>query len=119
MDNKLIEKIKSIQSNIRQLKTTQTIGGDSWVVYRTMIPMPTPTTGAGSAVDPVYRIDFTPEVEGPFVAKAFSSDSDRPMVPDPNYYGRWYLVEANYAGNWQLMIYSTKKGTATVTQISA
>jgi len=122
MDNELTRKIKNIQTNIRDLKTRQVIGGDSWIVYRTQLSMPSPASGSGQTI-PKYRLDFTPDVEGSFVAKAYNTSTDRTqygsdqdLIPDPNYFGRWYVTNGLFNG-WDIMIYSTKKGTATVTVI--
>lgn len=119
MDNDLIKRVNNIRTNIRNLKTNQVVGGDSWVVYRTKVDF---THGANV----YYRVDFTPDVSGNFVAKAFWTTqdrvlygSDRELIPDPNYSGRWYYVRRVFGNiNETIFIYSTKKGTITLTNLS-
>lgn len=116
----LIKRVNNIRVNIQNLKTSQTIGGDSWVVYRTYIQLPTETL-SNNSVKPKYQIDFTPDIEGNFVAKAYKVSEDRisftlDMTPDPNVAGRWYL-DQGYFVPWGIMIYSTRKGTARVTLV--
>lgn len=121
MDDDLIKRVNEIRTNIRNLKTTQTIGGDSWVVYRTYLDMPVSSGGVGSSNKPKYRVDFTPDVDGQFISKAYMVTTDRTqyavdLTPDPNYFGRWF-VPSGYAVPWGVMIYSTRKGSAVVTVI--
>lgn len=116
----LIKRVNDIRVNIQNLKTSQTIGGDSWVVYRTYINMPVETAN-NNTVKPKYQIDFTPDIDGNFVAKSYKVTADRlafavDMTPDPNIPGRWFLDQGYFVA-WGIMIYSTRKGTARVTLV--
>lgn len=120
-DDDLIKRVNDIRTNIRNLKTTQIIGGDSWVVYRQYIPMPLASGPQPSSSKPTYLVEFTPDIDGPFVAKAYYTTDDRisyarDLAPDPNYFGRWFCPRG-YFVPWGIMVYSTKKGNATVTLV--
>lgn len=122
MDNQLQNKLNRIAANIKELKSNQVFGGDSWEVYRF-------SSDFSRAYTRCYRIDFYPDIEGPFVAKAYLTSpdritygSDRDLRPDPNYSGRWYTVWNTAAGStpqpWTVFIYSTRKGRVVITDIT-
>lgn len=125
--NELAKRVKRLSSDAKELKTNQTIGGDSWVVYRHEITYVKPSPAYGvSHTQPVFRIDFTPDEAGPFVANVLVSPSDRTfqaddqdIMPDPNHYGRWYDC-GTIGASWPytiFMVFATKKGTLTVTRL--
>lgn len=120
----LQDRVRRITADLKDLKHNQTIGGDSWVVYRQEATYVKPQPNYGvNHTQPVFRIDFTPDEDGPFVAVAIVAPSDRTfqandqdIYPDPNYYGRWWDCGTIGAG-WPhtvVMVFSTKKGKVTV-----
>ena len=113
MDTQGLEKrLTRLRSDILELKTNQSIGGDSWIVYRHDIVF---TKTAGS----INVITFTPDVAGDFVTKAVANNGDRSLtgtdldlMPDPNVKGKWY--DCTYAFGpvtRVIMLYSTRKGS--------
>lgn len=121
-DKDFIKRVNDIQTNIRNFKTNQTIGGDSWVVYRTAINFT-------NSYNKLWQVDFIPDTAGSFVAKAYWTTQDRGIygsdqefTPDPNYFGRWYYFRSIANNGAQIaetiMVYSTKKGTIVMTQLN-
>lgn len=114
--NEYVDRIKRVESDVKQLKTNQTIGGDSWVVYKYRIDyVKTPAT--------ISKITFTPDIAGDYVATAlwFFPDNpdpflnDQDVTPDPNINGVWWDVTYAFSGvNRSIMVYSTKKGKVTM-----
>lgn len=114
----LQEKIRRLKEDLRDLKTVQAIGGDSWVVYRTEI-------NYTAQPNKVNVITFVPDDAGEFVARAYWTTPDRSVpgsdfdiTPDPNMQGKWY--DCTYSASAvarTIMIYSTKKGKAFLTPL--
>lgn len=126
--NEMAKRVKRLSADLKDLKTNQTIGGDSWIVYRHEITYvkPQPSYGVTHS-QPVFKITFTPDEAGPFVANILISPSDRTfqandqdIMPDPNYFGVWYDCGTIGAG-WAYtvaMVFATKKGTLTVERVN-
>lgn len=119
MESELAKRVNRINADIKDLKTEQAIGGDSWVIYRSQVTYT-------ALVGRIYQLDFVPDVTGAFVAKAYLTSPDRiiygselDVTPDPNVNGRWYVVAATFGTvDRTLFVYSTKKGTLTLTDLS-
>lgn len=118
-NNDKANRVKRLENDIRELKTNQTLGGDSWVVYRKEIQY---TKTAGSK----HKITFTPDIAGDYVAVAMwfwpgnpdRRGTDQDLAPDPNINGVWW--DNTYAfGSISrgIMIWSTKKGTVKIEQV--
>lgn len=107
-----------INSDLVDYKKTQSLGGDSWIVYR--------YRGSFSAIAGAkYRIDFTPDHQGEFVAQLWQTDSDPAsgtlslFYPDPQINGRWYFIQRLFTDrSIGYTLYSTKKGSIEVIQVS-
>lgn len=119
----LQDRVRRLSADLKDLKHNQTIGGDSWVVYRHEATYVKPQPNYGVVhTQPIFQIDFIPNEDGPFVAlaivtissKAFQAD-EQDVYPDPNYYGRWYDCGTTGAGgSTTVMVFSTKKGVVRV-----
>ncbi len=114
-DIELTNRLKRVESDIKQLKTNQTIGGDSWVVYKYKFDFVKVPTN-------VQKIIFTPDIAGDFVAQAFWYFPDNPdafmndqdITPDPNINGVWWDCSYAFASvNRTIVVFSTKKGKVT------
>lgn len=120
MDNEITKRLAGLRENIKGLKTNQTVGGDSWVMYRAKIVI---TMSPAST----FQVDFIPDVEGSFVSRAYSvpaSDEvfgyySNQLDPDPNYDGRWYVT--NSSGDLTveqgILFYTTRRGRIVATKI--
>lgn len=117
--NELAERAKRLENDIKQLKTNQTVGGDSWVMYKYKITY-VKTTGVTS------KVTFTPDIAGDFVAQAFwyfpdAADpfiNDSDLTPDPNINGVWWDVTYAYSAiNRAIIVYTTKKGKLTMANV--
>jgi hypothetical protein len=121
-NNELAKRLKRIQTDIKELKFRQAVGGDSWVVYRTELDF---LHQAGGSTGHYYQIDFQPDVGGKFVAKAYWTTPDRltggtELAPDPNVNGRFYMVDSIFGSptTRTIFVYSTKRGKIVITDIS-
>lgn len=120
MDNELAKRVSKLKETVKDLKTNQVIGGDSWVMYRTKIVIPmTPLA--------TFQVDFIPDTEGRFVNRAYKvsagdeaySSYSEPLDPDPNYDGRWYVTNdfVDVSVEQGIMFYTTKPGRIIARQI--
>lgn len=120
MDDELQKRMNKLSSTIKDLKTNQTIGGDSWVLYRTKALMTLP---AGQWK---IQIDFIPDITGDFVATAYLVSTQptgftyfsEPCYVDPNYQGRWYRREGSPSAaiTIAVLVYSTREGKIVLTK---
>jgi hypothetical protein len=119
MESELAKRVNRINADIKDLKTEQAIGGDSWIIYRDQVSYT-------SLANRIYQVDFVPDVAGSFIAKAYLTDptrfqygSELSVRPDPNVNGRWYVISTSFGTvDRTVFIYSTKKGTLTLTDLS-
>lgn len=112
------QRLSRVMKDLEQIKSTQPVGGDGWVVYRTKVYIP-------MTANRVYRIDYN--APGNFVAQIWTIDSYGGGLygfwPDPDKHGRWYLNNKTFSGDTSttdrgIMIYSTKKATLTITEVT-
>lgn len=113
-DREIIQqKLRKIQQDIIQIKSSQLATGDSWVLYS--ITGSFVRTGSQK-----IRLDFTPESGGPFLWNIYSLNSTQFTVGsffhDYTKQGRAYYTE-NQTGTINYIIQSTKKGTVQVTYV--
>lgn len=118
--NELALRTKRLAADILDMKHNQTIGGDSWVVYRTELNF---TKEPGM----INVITFVPDIANDFVALAVYTTPDRTIwgidqdiTPDPNVNGKWYDCTFVFGSSDRtIFIYSTVKGTAFITDYTA
>lgn len=116
-----IKRLNKTLTEIKNFKTNQSIGGDSWVVYRSEIDYP--IMGAGE-----YIVRFSPESNNDYVAVCKVTDPDRGMygtigdlVPDPNIKGKWwrpYQHSGTTLITQTFFVYSTVKGMVSVEEVT-
>lgn len=121
MKNDINERLHKVVTEIKNMKMNQTVGGDSWVVYRTEV---TYTTDASRE----YRVRFSPETSQDFVAVCKRTTPDRAfygtilqLIPDPNIKGIWwrpFQFPNGYDLTETFFIYSTVKGTVSIEDVT-
>lgn len=110
-DSTLPDRVAQVIKDITDLKSTQPMSSDSWIVYR---------YSGSFLADPSnsYQIDFVPDSPGPFTAQIWRKDNGQlgPFFPDPSINGRAYFTQQLVIPvNVEYMIYSTKKGNVNIT----
>lgn len=120
--DELARRMNRINTDIKDLKFRQAVGGDSWVVYRTKLDF---THEAGGVNGHYYQIDFQPGTGGNFVAKAYWTTPDlisaaSMLTPDPNINGRFYMIDPIFGSPTvrTIFVYSTKRGKIIITDLS-
>lgn len=106
----IADRVSRVSKDIADLKSTQPMSSDSWIVYRHI--------GSFSA-DPnlSYQLDFIPDSPGPFTAQIWRRDNGLlgPFYPDPYINGRAYFTQQLFGTvTVEYMVYSTKKGSVNV-----
>lgn len=114
-------RLNKVITEIKNIKTTQTIGGDSWVVYRTEIDV---TLAPNSE----YKVIFSPITNNEFVAVCKLTDPERvlagemrDLVPDPNINGVWWrpaYSPSTMGLARTIFVYSTVKGSVSVQDVT-
>lgn len=121
MENSFTQRLNKVVTEIKNMKMNQTVGGDSWIVYRSEINIPT-------SFSKEYRIIFSPETNNSFVAVLKSTSPDRTtygsigdFMPDPNLPGVWwkpYQFASSLTVDATYFCYSTVKGTLSVQDVT-
>lgn len=118
-DDNFTKRVNKVITEIKNLKTNQVIGGDSWVVYRAEVIIT-------QVWNKEYVIRFSPEVNLPYVARCYETSPDRTvygdtseLYPDPNKAGVWWVpsTSINSTGlqkyRVKLIVYATDSGRIT------
>lgn len=123
MNDDFTKRVNKVVTEIKNLKTNQIIGGDSWVVYRAEVII-------GQAWNREYLIRFSPEVNLPYVARCYETSPDRviygstsELYPDPNNQGIWWVPSTSVSATGTMIdttffVYSTVKGSVSVTDVT-
>lgn len=114
MENKFTDRLNRVLAEIKNLKMNQTIGGDSWVVYRTAV---TKTVFSNRE----YRVLFSPETNNDYVAVLKVNGTIGEVFPDPNIQGLWWkpsYLSSGLTFTAIFFVYSTVKGTVSVTDVT-
>lgn len=121
MENSFTQRLNKVVTEIKNMKMNQTIGGDSWIVYRTEVTLPV-------SFAKEYRIIFSPETNNSFVAVLKRTSPDRQIygsivdfLPDPNLPGVWwqpYQFAGSLTVDSTYFCYSTVKGTLSVQDVT-
>ena len=121
MENQFTDRLNRTLAEIKNMKMNQTVGGDSWVVYRAEVNMV--VSGARE-----YVIIFSPETNNDYVAVCKVTSPDRviygsigDLMPDPNIKGKWWKpFQFSGAGfvEQTFFVYSTVKGTVSITDVT-
>ena len=125
-NSNIITRIAEAKQELEMLKTTQPIGGDSWIMYRTNHSI---WLGVGSVKTVNIAITFTPENHGVLPVLMYISPDDNPKntmeLLQPNTSTYTYVATENEIwhvqdGYIRLTALSTRKGviTATVSNLS-
>ena len=125
-NSNIITRIAEAKQELEMLKTTQPIGGDSWIMYRANLSV---WLGVGSVKTANVAITFTPENHGVFPVLMYMSPDDNPKntmeLLQPNTSTYTYVATQNEIwwvqdGYIRLTALSTRKGviTATVSNLS-
>lgn len=121
MKNDFITRFNKVTTEIKNMKMNQTVGGDSWVVYRAEVEML--TNGSKE-----YKIVFSPETSNDYVAVCKRTSPDRviygsigDMYPDQNKPGVWWRP-FQFNGGLDVVqtffVYSTVKGTVSIQEVT-
>lgn len=114
MENTFADRLNKVLTEIKNLKMNQTIGGDSWVVYRTAV---TKTVVSNRE----YRVLFSPETNNEFVSVLKVNGQIGETFADPNVQGLWWKPSYFASGLTFpaiFFVYSTVKGTVSVTDVT-
>ena len=123
MDNqsKFTTRLNRVITEIKNFKTNQLIGGDSWIVYRSEIDY-------SILPSHEYLVTFAPESSNDFTAvcKVTSPDRTIPgsigdLTPDPYVNGKWwrrYQFSSTTPVIQTFFVYSTVKGTVSVQDVT-
>ena len=125
-NSNIITRIAEAKQELEMLKTTQPIGGDSWIMYRSNHSI---WLGVGSVKTVNIAITFTPENHGVFPVLMYMSPDNNPKntmeLLQPNTSTYTYVATQNEIwqvqdGYIRLTALSTRKGviTATVSNLS-
>lgn len=121
MENSFTQRLNKVTTEIKNMKMNQTIGGDSWVVYRSEVT-------AVTQMSREYKIIFSPEVSNNYVAVLKRTSPDRVIYgsigdthPDPNIPGVWwrpYQFSGGVPVEQTFFVYSTVKGTVSIQDVT-
>lgn len=121
MNDDFSKRVDKVLAEIKNMKMNQTVGGDSWVVYRSEVNYPI-------VPNRQYTIRFSPETNNNFVAvcKVTSPDRQIPgsigdLLADSNVQGLWwrpYQFNSSTPVIQTFFVYSTVKGTVSVQDVT-
>lgn len=121
MNDDFSKRVDKVLAEIKNMKMNQTVGGDSWVVYRSEVNHP-------MVPNRQYTIRFSPETNNNFVAVCKRTSPDRQIsgsigdaLADPNIAGLWwrpYQFNSSTPVVQTFFVYSTVKGTVSVQDVT-
>lgn len=115
------DRVGRLIAEVKNYKMNQTVGGDSWVVYRAAVDV-----NIGRSKE--YLVRFSPETNNDYVAVCKITSPDRAtygsigdLIPDPNIKGRWwrpYLAAGGSDVLTTFFVYATVRGTVSVEEVT-